>query len=312
MTGHEIEDRPPDPEWFKIATDYLPEEEEVVRLTILQAESVRQGQTRGSLSPYERIRDARASIATGILGRYGIPTDSIEEWQAVGGSTFYFPYAGRTVRLDMSDSQVTVMTWDKSLTSSERDTVWHMYERAGAQDVGLAKMADLDTELLEEHGPYEDPTIGITDRIDADKQDIAQRLHALYVLNGFSHFTLESSYISWALPIAMAAIAMPVAESSRLFGLMDPEGSEDMRVTKPGSFEPYEKRGYWLSEAGEIEQLPRGVSQGPDDPRLAEVIRQLEQARIAAIEEATSMAEPGLVQSALLAVRALLRSPRRK
>jgi hypothetical protein len=249
--------------------------------------------TQGSI---EQVRDLQGDIAADVLGRYGIPAEAVRREPSMNSTTMHFRYAGRHVRMSITAENLEVVTWDEKLDAQQRLEIWnaHSTNRDRGNQISIME-GYLDTEIPDFLKPYEEKIMADTDNLTAEKREHMQHQRAFNERFGFMDFSVDASQISWALPIALSLINMPIEESSKILASTKPGGSDFMVVSEPGLFMPMGNKtpfAWRLTPESGIEQVRQ------DDPGLhanenvQAAVRQLEVAKAVAAEEAKLVTPP--------------------
>lgn len=257
-------------------------------------------------------RGLKDEVATDILGRYGVEPASIFKDPMEGSIAFDFNLGGRQIRLSINNTLLGVKTWDARLTYEEAIDVWEEVERQRMQGTSLLILRDaLDGEIPEYLEAHEEGIAQGAEDINAATRAHRQHDQTLRERAGYLDFSLESSHISWSLPIALGIAGMTTRDAGAIVSRFGMTSSEHLQVLAPAVFKPltgHPNQIVWhLASDGSVERSPSATV---DDPQLTAIAAEYEAAQNIMAERLRSLAQT--TDEGALARGGLLKRFRRK
>lgn len=210
-------------------------------------ESAKKGKPdKGEISVYERIHKLQEALALEAVSAYGVDKESV--YTDGAGVSLDFDYHNTRIRVQPSEHMVTVKTWDAALSFQEQNDVERRYEsEIRPREVKDAIMQQYLDSAGEPH--YLDEVADVIyenmDGITAEGRQLDTTVYNFRRRNNFREITLDTSSVTFGIPIAMELATAPFDE---VYPILQ---RGRLAVPEPGVFQS--KGDIWgLNEQGKI------------------------------------------------------------
>lgn len=189
------------------------------------------------------LNTLQASVAADVLAKFGITATSREKDVAPeNGQTCSFEYAGNMVCIGIHQGVIDVAAWPGYVSPATIFGRWKHFAKGVSRINGQIPYPAYNTELgvpilLHQHRhqlPLRD--IRASKEIHDSMEALEDAMQAFAIGNHLRSFSIQTSHMSWALPVVMRLIELPFEEAYTIIG---PNGSHipgAFRQDRPGSF----------------------------------------------------------------------------